>query len=213
MGSGVGETSTLVGDRALTALRDYFETLHSTGATVHRDARQSVMVCRVSPGLDWPLAYPVLTASIHCDDFTPPLKAPELPPDLALNIEAVASGPTVLVGKRIFAAPILLMATTSLRFADVQHLKTLGRHDSSAFGALLTSKSKKPHGLDWAFGAPLVGFGRSGDLVRPIFDFRDVHTMVNGVPSPLLILELGYPWGITSAGPISAMARRVGSSL
>ena len=114
----------------------------------------------------------------------------------------------VCFGKRLFAASILFMALTSLRFSDVQRLKSLPVNDSSVFGTLLNSKSEKPHGLGWPFAAPKRGFSGSFAWVGPIFEFTKALEKVNGSPPSFLIPKLSYSRDIEQAGPISYSSAR-----
>ena len=114
----------------------------------------------------------------------------------------------VCSGKRLFSASILLMTPTSLRFPDVQRLKSLSVNDSSAHGALLNSKSKKPHGLDWPLAAQKRGFSGSNAWLGPILEFRKAFEKVNSSPPSFLIPKLSFSWEIDQAEPISYSSAR-----
>ena len=147
------DTTQICGPSSLMALRDFFGPIRSRVVTVPRTARAALSAFKEAVGYDWPLEHPLLSSAITCDDAPPPKHAPAFTLDLVFKFASLADDPIVCSGKRLFGASILFMTLTSLRFSDVQRLKSLRVNDSSVFGALLNSKSKKPHGLDWPFAA------------------------------------------------------------
>ena len=120
----------------------------------------------------------------------------------------MAEDPMVCAGKRLSASSMLFMTLTSLRFSDAQRLKSLETNESSVFGTLLNSKSKKPHGLDWPFAAPLQGFAGDSSWSEPILDFRKAFEKVNGFPPSFLIPKLSSGWQIEQDEPISYSSAR-----
>ena len=138
--SELSDTSDLAGHDSVMALRDFFESLHVRGQTVPRTARSALSVFKDALGVRWPLEHPLIASAVDVDDPTPPKQAPSFPLELVLAFDTIASGPLVVSGKRLFASAILLMTLTSLRFADVQRLKTLEPNESSVFGTLLSHR-------------------------------------------------------------------------
>ena len=205
---GLSDTAKICGPSSLMALRDFFEPLHSRGVTVPRTARSALSVFKDAVGFDWPLEHPLLSSVITCDDDPAPKHAPAFTLDLVFKFASLAEGPMVCSGKRLLSASILFMTLTSLRFSDVHRLKTLPVNDSFVFGALLNSKSKKPHGSDWPFAAPKRGFSGSAARLDPILDFRKAFGKVNGSPPSFLIPKLSFPWEIEQADPLSYSSAR-----
>ena len=204
----LSDTSSICGPSSLMALHDFFEPLHSRGVTAPRTSRAALSVFKDSVGFDWPLDHPLISSVITCDDAPAPKRAPAFTIDLLFKFTSMAEDPSVCSGKRLFAASILLMALTSLRFSDVRRLSSLSVNDSSVFGTLLNSKSKKPHGLYWPFAAPKNGFGGNASWLGPILDFRKAFEKVNGPPPSFLIPKLSFSWDIEQAEPISYCSAR-----
>ena len=206
--SGLSDTAELAGEASTMALRDFFESLHVRGQTVPRTARNALSVFKDALGAPWPLDHPLIVSAVAVEDPTPPKQAPSFPLELVLKFDTIASDPLVVSGKRLFASAILLMTLTSLRSADVQRSETLETNESSVFGTLLSSKTKRPHGLGWPFAAPLSGFRNSSAWIKPILDFRAAFYRVNGVGPSFLIPKLSFSWDIEGDDAISYSAAR-----
>ena len=190
--SELSDTAEIAGNDSVLALHDFFESLHVRGQTVPRTARSALSVFNDALGAPWPLEHPLIVSAVAVDDPTPPKQAPSFPLALVIEFDAIASDPLVASGKRLLASAILLMALTSLRFADVQRLKALGANESSVYGTLLSSKTKRPHGLDWPFAAPISGFNNSPAWLKPVRDFRAAFVRTNGVEPSFLIPKLSF---------------------
>ena len=202
------DTASLTGEGSVLALHDYFESLHARGQSVPRTARSALSVFRDALGINWPLDHPLVASVIVVDDPNPPKQAPSFTLDLLRRFDSIACDQMVTSGKRLFASAIILMTLTSLRFADVQRLKSLVSDKSSIHGTLLTSKTKRPHGLDWPFACPKIGFCGNEDWFLPILQFRTAHEKVNGAPPSFLIPKLSFGWEVEKAEAISYSSAR-----
>ena len=95
--------------------------------------------------------------------------------DTVEKLEEIALNVEVAPFKRAFSAGVLLMTFASLRFSDVQRLRSLEMDEDSVYGTLLQSKTKRPHGLPWPWACPLTGVTGSNKWEIPIFDFHRAH--------------------------------------
>ena len=103
--------------------------------------------------------------------------------DTIKKLEALAVNVEVDPSKRAFAAGILLMTYTSLRFSDVQRLRALSVNADSIHGTLLRSKTKKkPHCLPWPWACPCTGVAGATNWIEPLLDFRKDYAGKNGSP-------------------------------
>ena len=99
------------------------------------------------------------------------------------------------------------MSYASLRFSDVQRLKTFEVNADSVHGTLLQCKTKKPHGLDWSRACPRMGMTGTLYWAMPLIEFRTAYAKTNGdepyFTSPRInhTRELGsaepFPYSIT----------------
>ena len=128
--------------------------------------------------------------------------------DTVKKLEGLALNVDVTPSKRAFAAVILLMAFTSLRFPDAQRLRSLEMNADSAHGTLLQSKTKRPHGLPWPWACPFTGMTGSDKWVLPIFDFHRAHAKTNGPIPSFVFPRLDHKWELGKAGPAAYATTR-----
>ena len=111
--------------------------------------------------------------------------------------------------KRAFAAGILLMNYTSLRFSDVRRIRSLEVTDDSIRGTLLQSKTKRHHGLSWPWACPRVGVAGSTAWINPILDFHVAHEKQNGTKPSFVFPRLNRKWELERAeGAAYSITRR-----
>ena len=182
-------------------MRDYIESAAGRGRAAPGAVKTSLSTWAESLGINWPLANPIVCAAAHVDSDETPKHAPPMKLDtvkksdeLALNVEAAPP-------RRAFAAGVLSMAFTSLRFSDAQRLRSFEMNDDSAYGTLPQSKTKRPHGLPWPRAFPLAGVAGSNKWALPIFDFRRAHAKTNGPIPSFAPPCLDRKWELEKAGP------------
>ena len=100
------------------------------------------------------------------------------------------------------------MTFTSMRFSDVQRLRILEMDDDSVYGALLRSKTKRPHGLPWSRACPLTGVTGSNKWVLPICDFHRAHAETNGPIPSFAPPCLDRKWELEKDGPSAYASTR-----
>ena len=109
-----------------------------------------------------------------------PKQAPEMPLCTGRPQEKIAIGPEGAPYRRASASVILLMTYDSLRFPDALRIASIEIDDDSVRGALLSSKTRIPHGIPWPRAGPRVGVDGSTSWAQPLVDFRRAHFKVNG---------------------------------
>ena len=206
--SELSDTAETAGQDSVLALHDFFESLHVRGQTVPRTARSALSVFKDALGAPWLLDHPLIASAVAVDDPTPPKQAPSRPLALVIKFDAIASDHLAESGKRLFASSILLAAPASLRFADVQRLKTLETNESSVYGTLLPSRTKRPHVIGRPFASPLSGLNNSAAWIKPVLDFRAAFVRTNGVEPSFLTPKLSFSRDIERAEAISYSAAR-----
>ena len=171
---------TLTGASSVVLLRDYLQSVAERGRTVPGDVKTSLNTRSEALGVPWPLDNPLVCAAAQVESSEIPKHAPPMKLDTVKKIELMALNVEVAPSKRAFAAGILLMTYTSLRFSDVQRLRILEVNEDSIRGTLLQSKTKKPHGLPRPWACPHTGVTGSAMWINPLIDFHDAHAKRNG---------------------------------
>ena len=121
--------------------------------------------------------------------------------DTIRKLENTATDVEVELNKRAFSDGILLMTYASLRFADVQRLRSFETNEEFAQFTPLTSKAKKQHVEHWPWARPMMGISRCANWIQPFLAFRKACARVNGRPTPYTLPRIGYKWGLVSDGP------------
>ena len=196
----MGGAASLPGEGSVFAMRDYFESLHARGRTAPRTSRSALSMFRDALGINWPLDHPLVASVVVVDGPEPTKQAPSFPLELLQRFDTIACDSLVTMGKRLFASAIILMTLTSLRFANAQRLKSLVLDKSSIHGKLLTSKTNRPHGLDWPFACPKCGVGGNEDWFLPALQFRSAREKITGPPPSFLIPKLAFNWEVEKSG-------------
>ena len=93
------------------------------------------------------------------------------------------------------------MTYASLRFADVQKIRSLEVGADSIHGALLTSKTKRQHGLHWPRACPRMGITKRTDWIRPLLELRNAYQKVNGAQMSYTFPLLDHTWALVAEGP------------
>ena len=149
------ETSAaLTVESSLALIRDYLESLAERGRTVPAAGNHALCVWADALGIYWPQTNPLVLSAAVVESNDEPKQAPAMELITVKAIERIALDPDVCVYKRAFAAGILLMTFASLRFADVQRLRSFDVNTDSVHGTLLSSKTKKPPWPELAMGVP-----------------------------------------------------------
>ena len=103
------------------------------------------------------------------------------------------------------------MTYTSLRFSDVQRLRSLEVNDDSIHGTLLQSKTKKPHGLPWPRACPRIGVTGPTEWITPLMDFHTAHEIQNGARPSFVSPRLNRKWELerSDGAPYSSTRRKL----
>ena len=88
------------------------------------------------------------------DSDESPKQAPSMSLATLRAIEEIATNKSATPYKRAFAAGILLMTYASLRFSDVQRIRSFECNEDAVHGTLLICKTKKQHGQHWPWASP-----------------------------------------------------------
>ena len=110
--------------------------------------------------------------------------------------------------KRAFATGIILMTYARLRFSDAQRLRILEADAGSVHGALLRSKTKKPHGIPRSWTFPHMGVSGSTEWATPVIEFRVTREKLNGSTPSFAFPCLNHRWGLEKAEPAAYASTR-----
>ena len=130
------------GDDSLILLHDYLDSLAERGRTVPATAKHALSVWAEALGIDWPLTHNLVCSAAIVESNETPNQAPAMSLKTLRAIEEIALNRLVTPYKRAFAAGILLMTYASLRFPDVQRIRSFELNGDSAHGTLLNFKTK-----------------------------------------------------------------------
>ena len=116
---------TLAGDTSVVLLRDYLQSVEERARAVPGAVKTSLNTRSEALGVPWPLDNPLVCAAAQVESSEIPKHAPQMKPGTVKKIEPTALNVEIDPFKRAFAAGILLMTYASLRFSDVQRLRSL----------------------------------------------------------------------------------------
>ena len=191
----------LAGEHSIILLHDYLESLADRGRTVPADGKHALTVWADAMGIDWPLNHVLIASAVTCESNEDVKQAPAMSLATIRKLEELASDKEVLSYKRAFSAAILVMSYASLRFADVQKIRTFEFNEDSVYGSLLSSKTRKQHGLNWPWACPRKGIIGTNEWVQPLLDMRTAFRKVNGVEMSYLFPRLDHNWQLVAEGP------------
>ena len=180
-------------------LHDFLEQAASRGRAVPPTMRRSLNCRAKALEIEWPLDHPLICSAVSVESTAAPKHSPSMPLETVKFIDGVATNQEVAPVMRAFAAGILLMDYASLRFSDVQRLKTSELNADSAHGALLRCKTKKPHGLDCPPACPRMGIACSIDWVLPLIELRTAFAKTNGKGPCFTSPRINRAWELDSA--------------
>ena len=196
------ETSaSLTGESSLVLIHNYLEPLAERGRTVPAAGKHALIAWAEALGIDWPLTNPLVLSAAVVESNDEPKQAPAMELGTVKATERIALDTEVCVYKRAFDAGILLMTFASLRFADVQRIRSFDVNTDSVHGTLLSSKTKKPHGLNWPWACPIVGLAGSTQCVQPIIELRSAYRRVDGQDMCYTFPRLDRKWKLAAQGP------------
>ena len=103
------------------------------------------------------------------------------------------------------------MTYDSLRFPDAQRLRSFEVNEDSAYGTLLTCKTKKQHGQFWPRACPKLGIAGTREWAKPLPDMRQAYRRVNGVEPTFTFPRIDHAWELVAAepAPYSTTRRRL----
>ena len=191
----------LTWEGSLFLVRDFLESLKERGRTAPSYAKHALTVWPDALGIDWPLTNPLVLSAATVESDEDPRQAPAMDVETVRKLEDAASNVEIPISKRAFAAGILLMTYSSLRFAAVQKIRSLEVNADSIHGAPLTSKTKKQHGLHWPRACPRMGIIKSADWAQPLLDLRAAYQKVGGAPMRYTFPRLDHTWALAAEGP------------
>ena len=129
--------------------------------------------------MPWPLDNPLVCAAAQVESNEAPKHAPPTKLDTIKKLEGMAVNVEISPIKRARASGLLLMTYTRLMFSDVQRLRCLGGNKGSIYGALLQSKTRRPHGLPRHWACPRMGASGSTEWAARILDFHNAREKLN----------------------------------
>ena len=156
-------------------LRDFLVSVADRGRTVPGAAKSSLSAWSEALGVPWSLYNPLVCAAAQVESNETPQHAPPTKLETIKKLDELVANVEVAPFKRAFASCILLMAYASIRFSDVQRLRSIETNDDSIHGALLQSKTRKPHGLPRPWTCPRIGVTGPTEWVGPLIDFHTAH--------------------------------------
>ena len=192
---------TLTGDTSVVLLRDYLESVAERGRTVPGAVKTSLSTWSETLGVPWPIDNPLVCAAAQVESSEIPKHAPPAKLDTIEKLESSALNVEITPFKRAFASGILLMTYASIRFSDVQRLRSLDVNEDSAHGTLLRSKTKKPHGLPWPWACPRMGVSGSTEWIAPLFEFHVAREKLNGSRPSFVFPMRNHRWELEKAQP------------
>ena len=152
-------------------------------------------------GIDWPLKNPLVLSAATVESNEGPRHAPAMAVETVRKLDDAVANVEILTIMRAFSAGILLMTYASLRFADVQKIRSLEANADSIHGALLTSKTKKQHGLHWPWACPRMGITKRTDWIQPLLDLRTAYQKANGTQMSYTFPRLDHTWALVAEVP------------
>lgn len=164
------------------------------GRTVPASGKHALTVWAEALGIEWPLSHRLITSAVTCETNEEVKQAPAMSLATVRKLEELSSNKEVCAYKRAFSAAILVMTYASLRFADAQKMRTFDSNDDSTHGTLLSSKTKKQHGLNWPWACPRKGIIGKSDWAQPLLGMRAAYRKVNCADMPYLFPRLDHNW-------------------
>ena len=198
----------LTGDSSVVLLQDYIESVAERGRTVPGAVETSLGTWSDALGISWPIDNPLVCAAAQVESSEIPNHAPPVNLDTIKKLEEIALNVEVAPFKRAFAAGIVLMTYTSLRFSDVQRLRSLEVYGGSIYGTLLQSKTKKPHGLPWPWACPSMGITGSSKWINPLIEFHDAREKHNGTRPSFAPPRINHRWELGKTEPAAYATTR-----
>ena len=144
-----------------------------------------------------------------------PNEAPKQAPAMSLAtlraIEEIATNKSVTPYKRAYADGIFLMIYASLRFSDVQRIRSFECNEDAVHGTLLNCKTKKQHGQHWPWACPQEGITGSREWAEPLVDMRTAYRKINGAEPTFTFMRLGRLWQLVpaDAAPYATTRRKL----
>ena len=116
--------------------------------------------------------------------------------DTIRKLENDAANVEVALSKRSFAAGILLVTYSGLRFAGVQRMRSFETTEESIRGTRFTSKAKKQRGQHWPRARPMMGITKCTNWTQPLLGLRQAYEKVNGGPTQYTFPRIDYTRGV-----------------
>ena len=168
----------LSGKDATVALTGFLELVRERGQSVPHAAKSALTVWGEATRTKLPLTEKEVVFAARKDREREQKRAPPLQVEFIKMMENIATDENSEWGRRNFAASILLMVFASLRFSDVQRLKSLHITRNTIHGKLLDSKTKVGAEEPWA--CPKMGI-TTDKWVIPIGEVREtIKHHING---------------------------------
>ena len=169
-------------------IRDYLESLAGRGRTAPASSRASLSVW---DDIGWPIANALICPAESIAPNGRTRKAPPMKHSTLRTTEQIDTNPKISAFKRSVAAWDLLMTYASLRFSDVQRLRTFEVNGDSIRGTLLSSEARRHRGLFWPWACRRDGIAGSKQRAHPILDTHTAYEKQNGRPMPFTFLRVG----------------------
>ena len=127
----------LTGDESVVLLRDYLESMGGRGRTAPATAKHALTVWAEALGIDWPLSHALVCSAAIVESDETPKKAPSMRLTTIRALGGTAINKFVAPYKRAVADGVILTTYASLRFSDVQRIRSFGINEDSVRDTLL----------------------------------------------------------------------------
>ena len=142
------------------------------GRTAPATAKHALAVWAEALGVDWPLSHALVCSADVAESNATPKQASAMILTTLRALGETALNKPVAPYRRSFAAGILLATYASLRFSDVQRIRSFGINEDSVRDTLLSCKTKKQHGQFWHWAFTREGITGPRDWVQHRIDMR-----------------------------------------
>ena len=191
----------LAGDHSVFLIRDYDESIAERRRTAPATAEHALSVWSEALGIDWPISHALVCDAAIVESGETPKQAPSMSLTTLRALEETAVNKLGAPCKRAFSAGVLLLTYASLRFPDVQRIRSFEINEDSARGTLLSCKANKQRGQVWL--AQVGGNNRFARMGTSFVRHADsVKGMVQKPETSFAFMRLDRMWELVAAdGP------------
>ena len=197
----------LTGGKSIVLIRDYLESLAERGRTVPGAAKDAISLFADAIGIEWPLTHPLVLAAetVEANDFT--RQAPPTKLDTIKQVESLARNKLAPPYQLAFSAGVALVTYASLRFSDVQRIRSFDVNSDSVWNALKFENQER-HCQFWPFAFPLEGIAGPTDWDQPILMMQEAYRKLGDRDLTCTFPCVDHAWELVSTEPESYSATR-----